>query len=115
VIRSFATATGWWEHRQPFQFFLAIILPALGGLVFASLALTRARQFARCHPLTVVGWLLVYLYLACRQSLEWKPALHWLVSIHYFDWRLLPELAGMLLLCAAAFRAGRQPLAGESG
>jgi hypothetical protein len=109
LLRQFAKATGWWEQRPPVQFFLAIILPALAGLVFGWLVFARARQFTRSHPLAAVGWLLLYLYLACRQSLEWKPALHWLRSIGYFDWRLLLEAAGILLLSTAAFRTGKLP------
>jgi hypothetical protein len=106
-FRQFARATGWWDRRQPVQFFLAIVLPAVAGLLLGALTFSRARRFSRQYPVAVLGWFLIYLYLAFRQSLEWKPALAWLVSIGYFSWRLLLETGGLLLLTAVALRAAR--------
>jgi len=106
LLRHFAKATGWWEQRQPVQFLLAIILPSVAGPFFGWLVFTRARRFARAQPLAAIGWLLLYFYLACRQSLEWKPALHCLGSVGYFDWRLVLEAAGIVLVATAAFRGG---------
>ncbi len=108
-IRRIAHATGWYEQRQQMQFFLALVLPAMVGLLLGTIFLTKARQFFRHQPLALAGWLLLFIYLACRQSLEWKPALHWLTSMRYFSWRLLLEVAGIASLILAAHPAPKPP------
>ena len=108
-IRTLAQANGWYQQRQPVQFLLAILLPLAAGLFLLLLLRTKARRFAREHPLMLPGWFLLLLYLALRQSQEWKPALHWLTLLHYHQWRLLLEMAGLALVTLAAVRAGNQP------
>lgn len=106
LIRMIAKATGWYEQRQPAQFFFAIVLPTLAGLMVLALVLTFARKFVRDHPLALAGWFLLLLYLALRQMQEWKPALNWLESVNYLQWRLALEVIGIVLVLAAA----RKPL-----
>ena len=107
-IRMTAKATGWYERRQPEQFFLAIILPIVAGLCVLALLRTQARQFVREHPLALTGWVLLLLYLALRQALEWKPADDWLASVKYFQWRLVLEAAGIGLVILAAVTARKE-------
>lgn len=105
LIRRFARASGWWAHRQPEQFFVAMILPAIAAVIVGAFMLSKGRRFMRVHPSALAGWLLLFLYLACRQTLEWKPASDWLISIHYFQWRILMEAAGLGLVIGAAWRS----------
>ncbi len=107
LIRLIAKGTGWYEQRQPAQFFFAVVLPAVAGLLVLAVVLTRARRFARAQPLALTGWFLLLLYLALRQTQEWKPALHWLTSLHYLDWRLALEVAGIFLVLVAALRTSQ--------
>lgn len=107
-IRMIAKATGWYERRQPVQFFLAIILPVVAGLFVLTLLRTKARPFVRDQPLALAGWCLLLLYLALRQSQEWKPALAWLTSVKYHQWRLALEAAGMGLVILAALTARKE-------
>jgi hypothetical protein len=55
--------------------------------------------------LALAGWVLLLLYLALRQTQEWKPVLPWLSAIRYYDWRLLLEMAGLLLVILGALVA----------
>jgi hypothetical protein len=108
LTRELAKAMGWYEHRQPVQFMLAMVLPAAVGLFIAAVVLIKARPFARHHLLAAFGWLLLLLYLACRQTFEWKPAYHWFISIRFLDWRLALEGAGIVLVTLAAVRPNQR-------
>jgi hypothetical protein len=55
--------------------------------------------------------MLLLLYLALRQTQEWKPVLPWLSAIRYYDWRLALEAAGIMLVVLAALIARPPPLA----
>jgi hypothetical protein len=57
---------------------------------------------------------LLLLYLSVRQTQEWKPAFRWLNSIHYRDWRLALEVAGMVLVVIAAVKVRDRPRAVSS-
>jgi hypothetical protein len=107
-IRMIAKTNGWYDRRQPEQFFLAIILPVVAGLFVLALWRTKARPFFRGHPLALLGWFLLLLYLALRQTLEWKPALNWLTTAKYFQWRLVLEAAGIALGILAAVTAQKK-------
>ena len=104
-IRLTAKADGWYDRRQPVQFLLAVIVPVVAGLFALMLVLTKARRFVRDHPLAPLGWFLLLLYLALRQSQEWKPVFLWLASIQYDQWRLVLEMAGIGLVILAAVTA----------
>jgi hypothetical protein len=108
-FRALAKAGNFYEHRQPLQFALAIVLPcALAAITGLCLGI-KGRSFIRAHPSAVAGWVLLLLYLALRQNQEWKPALRWLSAIHYHDWRLALEVAGMLLVILAPLLPRRPP------
>ena len=104
-IRALAKAEGWYDRRQPMQFVVAIVLPSVLALLTAAFLATKARSFVRRHPLALAGWVLLLLYLALRQTQEWKPVLPWLSAIRYYDWRLLLEMAGLLLVILGALIA----------
>jgi hypothetical protein len=108
-FRALAKAGHWYERRQPMQFVLAIVLPLVLAIVTAVFLGLRGRRFMRRHPLALAGWSLLLLYLALRQTQEWKPALRWLAAIRYYDWRLALEVAGMLLVVVAALGARPPP------
>jgi hypothetical protein len=108
-FRALAKAGHWYDRRQPMQFVVAIVLPSVLGLFTAAFLAIKGRVFIRCHPLALVGWLLLLLYLALRQTQEWKPVLPWLSAIRYYDWRLALEAAGMLLVVMAALSARPPP------
>jgi hypothetical protein len=110
-IRSLAKAENWYDRRQPVQFVLAIVLPFVLALLTWAFLSTKGRSFVRCHPLALGGWVLLLLYLALRQTQEWKPVLPWLSAIRYYDWRLGLEAAGMILVVLAALIARPPPLA----
>jgi hypothetical protein len=55
--------------------------------------------------MALIGWLALLLYLALRQTQEWKPMRPLLEVLRYRDWRLALEVAGMLLVNAAAILA----------
>jgi hypothetical protein len=97
-----AKADGWYDRRQPVQFLLAVVLPVVTGLFVLLLVLTKARRFVQEQPFAASGWFLLLLYLALRQSQEWKPAFHWLASIRYDQWRLGLEVAGIGFVILAA-------------
>jgi hypothetical protein len=100
-IRALAKAEGWYDRRQPMQFVLAVVLPSVLALLTGAFLATKARSFARRHPLALAGWVLLLLYLALRQTQEWKPVLPWLSAISYYDWRLVLEMAGLLMVVLA--------------
>jgi hypothetical protein len=104
-IRALAKAENWYDWRQPMQFVVAVVLPSVLALCTGAFLATKARSFVRRHPLALAGWLLLLLYLALRQTQEWKPVLPWLSAIRYYDWRLALEVAGLLLVVVAAFIA----------
>ncbi len=109
-IRALAKSGQWYDQRRPMQFVVAVVLPAVLAVFAGAFMVTRARIFLRCHPLALGGWVLLLLYLALRQAQEWKPALRWLSSIRYHDWRLALEAAGMLLVVLAAVLARPPPV-----
>ena len=108
-IRALAKAENWYDRRQPMQFVLAVVLPSVLAVLTGMFLATKARTFFRRHPLALTGWVLLLLYLALRQTQEWKPVLPWLSAIRYYDWRLALEVAGMLMVVLAALIA-RPPL-----
>lgn len=101
-LRALAKWQGWYERREPAQFALAIVLPLVLAALTGVLLATRGRTFCRSHPLALVGWILLLLYLALRQTQEWKPAIHLLEAIRYYDWRLALEIAGIVFVVLAA-------------
>jgi hypothetical protein len=104
-IRALAQAEHWYDRRQPVQFVVAIVLPSVLGLLTAAFLAIKGRVFMRRNPLALAGWSLLLLYLALRQSQEWKPVLPWLALIRYHDWRLALEVVGMLLVLMASLTA----------
>ena len=105
LIRALAQAENWYDRRQPAQFFVAVVLPSVLALLTGVFLATKARSFVHRYPLALAGWVLLLLYLALRQSQEWKPVLPWLSAVRYHDWRLALEVAGMLLVTLAALLA----------
>jgi hypothetical protein len=101
-IRAIAKAGHWYEQRQPAQFALAIVLPLVLAAMTAIFAATKGRGFLQRHPSALAGWIFLLLYLALRQSREWKPAMAWLEAIHYLDWRIALEVAGIALVILSA-------------
>jgi hypothetical protein len=91
------------------QFVVAIVLPAVLGMATTIFLAVKGRVFLRRNPLALAGWVLLLLYLAVRQTQEWKPAFRWLNSIHYRDWRLALEVAGMVLVVLSAVRGRDLP------
>ena len=113
-IRAIAKAEGWWERRQKMQFVVGVVLPALLGIATTVFLAVKARVFLRRNPLALTGWVLLLLYLSVRQTQEWKPAFRWLNSIHYRDWRLALEVAGMVLVVISAVKVRDRPRAVSS-
>ncbi len=113
-IRAMARAENWYDRRQPLQFVVAIVLPCALGLLTGVFVVTKGRRFLHRNLLALAGWLLLLLYLALRQTQEWKPVLPWLTAMRYHEWRLALEVAGMLLVVLAALLAQRPPLARPS-
>ena len=103
-IRALAKAGHWYDRRQPVQFVVAIVLPSVLALLAAAFLAIKGRGFMRRQPLALAGWSLLLIYLALRQTQEWKPVLRWLSAIRYYDWRLALETAGILLVVLAALR-----------
>ena len=101
-IRALANAGQWYDQRQPMQFVVAIVLPSVLALVTAAFLAVKGKSFMRRNPLALGGWLLLLLYLAVRQTQEWKPVLPWLAAMRYHDWRLALEVAGMGLVALGA-------------
>jgi hypothetical protein len=108
-FRALAKAGNFYDHRQPLQFVLAVVLPCVLAAITGLCLATKGRPFVRAHPLALAGWVLLLLYLALRQTQEWKPALRWLSAIHYHDWRLALEAAGILLVILAPLLPSRPP------
>jgi hypothetical protein len=104
-FRALAKAGSWYDRRQPVQFVLAVILPAVLAVFVGIFLATKARAFVHGNRLALMGWLLLLLYLALRQTQEWKSIVPWLEWLHYHDWRLALELAGILLVAIAALIA----------
>jgi hypothetical protein len=105
-IRAIAKAGHWYDQRQPVQFVLAIVLPLVLAVVTAIVAATKGKEISRRHPLALAGWIFLLLYLALRQSQEWKPALASLEAIYYLDWRIALEVAGIALVIFSALMDG---------
>jgi hypothetical protein len=91
------------------QFVVAVVLPSVLAVLTGIFLATKGKTFLRRHPLALAGWALLLLYLALRQTQEWKPVLPWLSAVRYYDWRLALEAAGILLVALAALIA-RPPL-----
>jgi len=108
-IRALAKSGQWYDQRQPMQFVFAVVLPSVLTLVTAAFLVVKGRPFMRRNRLAVTGWLLLCLYLALRQTQEWKPVLPWLAAMRYYDWRLALEVAGMGLVALAASLAHQPP------
>lgn len=106
VFRAIAKAGGWYERRQKMQFVVAIVLPAVLAIGTTIFLAVKGRRFLSGNPLALAGWALLLLYLSVRQAQEWKPALKWLTTMHYRDWRLALEVGGMGLVVVAAVRSG---------
>ncbi len=113
-FRALAKAGGWYDRRRPMQFVVAIVVPSALAILTAAVLALKAKGFARRHPLALVGWVLLLLYLTLRQTQEWKPMLPLLSAIRYHDWRLALEVAGMLLVTLPALSARPSPPAGAS-
>jgi len=109
AIRAFAKAGGWYYRRQKMQFVVAIVLPAVLATTTTILLAIKARGFLRRNPLALAGWVFLLFYLAVRQTQEWKPAYRWLTSIHYRDWRLALEVAGIALVVLGGVRGQGRP------
>ena len=106
-MRMIAKSGNWYDSRQTVQFVVAIVLPLLLAAIVVIFTLTKGRVFLGSHPASLAGWIFVLLYLALRQSQEWKPALAWLEAIHYRDWRLGLEALGIGLLIGSAIMSRR--------
>jgi hypothetical protein len=104
-FRALARAGNWYDRREPMQFIVAIVLPLVLALLAGIVLATNARAFFRSHRMALIGWLALLLYLALRQTQEWKPMRPLLEVLRYRDWRLALEVAGMLLVNAAAILA----------
>jgi hypothetical protein len=106
-MRAMAKAGDWYDRRQPVQFVVAIVLPLMLAAVAVVFTLTRGKIFLWRRPAALAGWIFLLLYLALRQSQEWKPALAWLEAIHYRDWRMGLEIAGIILVICSAIMSRR--------
>ena len=101
MIRAIAKAGGWYEQRRPAQFVVAIVFPLMGILIVSILA-TKSRAFLKKRIAASMGWMLLLLYLVLRQTQEWKPSLVVLNAIRYHDWRLVLEVAGIVMVVVGA-------------
>jgi len=106
-LRTIAKAGGWYEHRQPVQFALAILLPLLLTVLAVIFLRAKGIAFFRTHLNAAAGWILLLKYHLLRQVVEWKPARDWVIAIGYFDWRIALEAGGIALVILSAFMAGR--------
>jgi hypothetical protein len=106
-IRALAKAGNWYDRRQPVQFILAIVLPLVMAVIVVVFTVTKGKAFLWRRPAALAGWTFLLLYLALRQSQEWKPALAWLEAIHYWDWRMALEIAGIVLVICSALMSRR--------
>lgn len=105
-MRAIAKSGDWYDSRQSWQFVVAIVLPLLLA-AFVILTLIKGKVFLWRRPAALAGWIFLLLYLALRQSQEWKPALDWLEAIRYREWRLGLELVGIGLLIGSALMSRR--------
>jgi hypothetical protein len=111
-MRTIAKSGNWYDSRQPVQFVVAIVLPLLLAAIVVIFTLTKGRAFLGTRPAALAGWIFLLVYLALRQSQEWKPALAWLEAIHYRDWRMGLEILGIALLIGSAIMSHRSSSAG---
>jgi hypothetical protein len=75
---------------------------------------SRAARFLLSFAYLVAAWLWWRsgspssgVYLALRQSQEWKPAIAWLEAVNYRDWRIVLETVRIGLLVGSAVRGVR--------
>lgn len=108
-MRAIAKAGDWYDQRQPVQFALAIVLPLLLAAVAVVFTATKGKRFLSQRPAALAGWILLMVYVALRQSQEWKPAKAWLDAIHYRDWRMALEIVGIALVILSALMSRRSP------
>jgi len=102
AFRNLAKWGNWYDQRQPVQFVLAIVVPLLCAALTTILLATKGRIFFRRHWPALCGWVMLLLYLMLRQSQEWKPAVPWLLTIGYRDWRIVLESSGIVLVILSA-------------
>ena len=102
-MRALAKSGHWYDHRQPVQFAVAIVLPFVCAVLISLLFATKGRAFFRRHSSALWGWAMLLLYLTLRQTQEWKPVLPWLAAIGYRDWRLVLEAGGIAFVAFSAF------------
>ena len=107
-MKAIAKSGNWYDSRQPVQFVLAIVLPLLLAAIAMIFTLTKGKVFFRRRPAALAGWIFLLLYLALRQTQEWRPAVAWLEAIHYREWRLGLEVAGIVLLIGSALMSRRR-------
>jgi hypothetical protein len=111
-MRAIAKSGNWYDRRQPVQFVVAIVLPLLVAAVVVIFTLTKGKTFLWRRPTALAGWIFLLLYLALRQSQEWKPALAVLEAFHYRDWRIGLEIVGIGLLIGSALMSRRSSSSG---
>jgi hypothetical protein len=102
-VRALAKSGHWYDHRQPVQFAVAIVLPFVCAVLTSIFFATKGRAFFQRHGLALWGWAMLLLYLALRQTQEWKPVLPWLAAIGYLHWRLVLEAGGIAFVAFSAF------------
>jgi hypothetical protein len=106
-MRTIAKSGNWYDRRQPVQFVVAIVLPLLLAAIVIIFTLTKGKTFLGRRPAALAGWIFLLLYLALRQTQEWKPALACLEAIRYRDWRIGLEVVGIGLLIGSALMSRR--------
>ena len=106
-LRAIVKELGWYDHRQPLQFAVAIVLPLMLVVAAAVLLRTEGMAFFRRHLAAAFGWLFLLSYHGFRQVVEWKPALAGVAAIGYFDWRILLEAGGIALVSFSALMPKR--------
>ena len=72
------------------------------GILIVSILATKSRAFLKKRIAASMGWMLLLLYLVLRQTQEWKPSLVVLNAIRYHDWRLVLEVAGIVMVVVGA-------------
>jgi hypothetical protein len=115
AMRALAKSGHWYDHRQPVQFAVAIVLPFLCAVLISIFFATNGRVFFRRHGLALWGWVMLLLYLILRQTQEWKPILPWLAAIGYRDWRLVLEAGGIAFVAFSAFVLRNEERVGHGG
>jgi len=114
-IRALAKSGHWYDHRQPMQFAVAIVLPFVCAVLISIFFATKGRAFFRRHRSALWGWVMLLLYLTLRQTQEWKPVLPWLAAIDYRDWRLVLETGGIALVAFSAFAPRNEERVRDTG